>query len=415
MDMTDNDYKEELSKIVLRAKRHSETRSINTHRPDTLYASVDEEDEDDDKVSDSREDADCSVNADADSNADAGTESDEDAGADTDEDAVSNEDENADSDDGVDAYASSDGDVDSDKDSDEDADADKDSDEDTNTDAAENADTDSATDEDSDADTNTNEDWDDTFVLEADISAFMQRVNQMGPLIVEGNDDGDYDMIRPNLNKTTDPYVLRANITAFVQRIKQMAPLVDDIELRPRPYLLYEKCTDLYGSLVTQLFQLSKHVTYNDRELFPVPLKLQPNQICDLEEIGDFTHLYFGTKSDQSPFVQLAQRSVLTLRSLRIGHSSYSGLGDFILDTKGGYVSYPHMLTLSLVRTDNADSAEYPTLPGAVPFPNLRHLLMDITYPFTDDMLFRGNAATLEHLKMRMDYHSYNTVSKHNV
>ncbi|KAJ2826687.1 hypothetical protein FBU31_003377 [Coemansia sp. 'formosensis'] len=410
MDMTDDDYKEELSKRALRSKGHSVTWPINTYRPDALYDSVDEEDEDD-KVSDSGEDADSDVNAGADSNADAGLDSDagSGSGSDPDEDADTDTDKDADSDEGVDAVSNEDENFDSGPD--EETNTDKDSDEDTNADSDENADTDS------------DEDEDDPFVSLADFCAFMQGENQMAPRIVEGDkyvkgdsdEDDDYDMIRPNLNKTTDPYVLRANITAFVQWIKQMAPLVDDIDVRPRPYLLYERCTDLYGSLVTQLFQLSKQVTYNDRELFPVPLKLQPNQICDLEEIGDFVHLCFSAGSNQSPFIELAQRSAQTLRSLRIGHSSYSGLGNYILDTKGGYVSYPRLLTLCLVRMDNVDSAEYPTLPGAVPFPNLRRLHVYITYPFTDDTLFRGNAATLEHLKMRMDYHSYNAVSKHNV
>ncbi|KAJ2837487.1 hypothetical protein FBU31_001132 [Coemansia sp. 'formosensis'] len=422
MDMTDEDCEYELHERSLRFKRRKRAQPIDLDQPDTLNDSDVEEDEDD-KGSDSGEDADSNVNADADSNADSGTESDVDANSDTDEDAVSNEDENADSDDGADAYT----------DSDEDANADKDSNEETNTDTDSDADadSDSAMDEDDD------EDMDDPFVLEADISAFMQLVNQMSPLIVEGdsdeddkdendddvddddvNDDDnadDYDMIRPNLNKTTDPYVLRANITAFVQRIRQMVPLVDDIDVRPRRFLLSSECSYLYSNLVTQLFQLSKHATYNDREWSSVELKLQPNQICNLEEIGDFTHLYFGTESDQSPFVQLAQRSAPTLRSLHIGHSSYSDVGDFILEAKGGYVSYPRLLTLCLMEIHNSDHERFSALPGAVPFPSLRRLHMDITYPFTDDTIFRGNAATLEHLKMRLDYHSYNAVSEHNV
>ncbi|KAJ2335796.1 hypothetical protein GGI00_001179 [Coemansia sp. RSA 2681] len=38
---------------------------------------------------------------------------------------------------------------------------------------------------------------------------------------------------------------------------------------------------------------------------------------------------------------------------------------------------------------------------------------MDIVYPFGDDMLFRGNAATLEYLKMELDNTAREVFCKH--
>ncbi|KAJ2060208.1 hypothetical protein GGI17_003906 [Coemansia sp. S146] len=191
----------------------------------------------------------------------------------------------------------------------------------------------------------------------------------------------DDHVIRPNVDTTTDPSVLEANIGAFAQRIN-------------------EECTSLYGSLVTQLFQLSKHITYNEYDATSVPLELQPNQICDL------VHISFDIDFDTNPFVQLAQRSALTLQSLSIGPNSFVGPDNFFEEPGGGHLAYPRLLSLKLLGMHRVGNGEYPSFPGAVPFPNLQHLDMEVCYPFSDDTLFRGNAATLEYLKIELDDHS---------
>ncbi|KAJ2809596.1 hypothetical protein H4S07_003174, partial [Coemansia furcata] len=221
--------------------------------------------------------------------------------------------------------------------------------------------------------------------------------------------DEEDHAIRPNVDQTSDPSALEANVSAFVRHIKQMAPLVDDIEVLPELFGYRELCTDHYGSLVTHLFRLAKHITYSDIDSALVPLELQPNQICDL------VHISFGTDHRHNPFVQLAQRSRLTLQSLSIGQPFYTDLKDFIQEPGGSYVSYPCLLTLKLLAMHNGDFGDFPTFPGAVPFPSLRHLHMDVYYPFGDDTIFRGNAATLEYLKMKLDNQLYRVASEYNV
>ncbi|KAJ2866716.1 hypothetical protein GGH94_001364 [Coemansia aciculifera] len=111
--------------------------------------------------------------------------------------------------------------------------------------------------------------------------------------------DSDDHAIRPNVDKTTDPSVLEANVSAFVQRIRQMVPRVDDIVVLPTPFNISKECTSLYGSLVIQLFQLAKRITYSEYDSTSVPLELQPNQICNL------VHISFDIDFDPNPFVQL--------------------------------------------------------------------------------------------------------------
>ncbi|KAJ2864939.1 hypothetical protein GGH94_002586 [Coemansia aciculifera] len=197
--------------------------------------------------------------------------------------------------------------------------------------------------------------------------------------------DEDDDAIRPNVDKTTDPSVLEANISAFVQRIRQMTPRVVDIEVLPKPFHYGEESRGLYGSL------------------------LQLNQICNL------VHISFDIELEPNPFVLLAQRSALTLQSLSIGHNSYVGLEGIIQETEGNYVAYPRLHMLKLFEMHRSDSGDLPTCPGVVPFPSLRHLHMDICHPFGDDTIFRGNTATLEYLKIELDYRSYHVFSEYGV
>ncbi|KAJ1910011.1 hypothetical protein LPJ71_003323, partial [Coemansia sp. S17] len=44
--------------------------------------------------------------------------------------------------------------------------------------------------------------------------------------------------------------------------------------------------------------------------------------------------------------------------------------------------------------------------PGIVPFPRLKRLIMDVECPFRDDVLFRGNSATLEDFGFYLDRHT---------
>ncbi|KAJ2870256.1 hypothetical protein GGH93_005708 [Coemansia aciculifera] len=56
-----------------------------------------------------------------------------------------------------------------------------------------------------------------------------------------------------------------------------------------------------------------------------------------------------------------------------------------------------------------------PVFPGATPFLRLQRLFVSIDYPFGDDTLFRGNAATLEHLDLEVHSATLDIIRKHAV
>ncbi|KAJ2690565.1 hypothetical protein IWW39_000659 [Coemansia spiralis] len=49
---------------------------------------------------------------------------------------------------------------------------------------------------------------------------------------------------------------------------------------------------------------------------------------------------------------------------------------------------------------------------GVVPFPKLRVLSLHTLYPFANDVLFRGNAATLEYLEFKVDPHIVDIINR---
>ncbi|KAJ2875550.1 hypothetical protein GGH93_001498 [Coemansia aciculifera] len=60
-------------------------------------------------------------------------------------------------------------------------------------------------------------------------------------------------------------------------------------------------------------------------------------------------------------------------------------------------------------------SSSEPVFDGAVPFPSLRHLHINKYYTFGDDVLFRGNAATLQSLQLVLNPFAVDLLRKHKV
>ncbi|KAJ2256301.1 hypothetical protein GGI13_001240, partial [Coemansia sp. RSA 455] len=82
----------------------------------------------------------------------------------------------------------------------------------------------------------------------------------------------------------------------------------------------------------------------------------------------------------------------------------------------GGYVEYPHLRTLAVDHGRSSVKLRRFEFDGTVPFPSLQRLISGIECPFGDDMmLFRGNAATLELLKLTLTHELAVSLLRHNV
>ncbi|KAJ2464896.1 hypothetical protein GGI03_002969 [Coemansia sp. RSA 2337] len=192
---------------------------------------------------------------------------------------------------------------------------------------------------------------------------------------------------------------IEANISAFVQWVKRAMPGNSYIEvLHEYSDLPFNINAGHFGDLVSQLYQLVNRVQYSFHNKAGVPVRFQ------LDGLRDLVHINCQVLEDSAQFILLARQSAQTLQHFDSYFAHTGNLANLISFDDESYVTYPRLHTLKLYThpTDEHWTLR-PDFEGAVPFPNLRCLSMISAYPFGDDVLFRGNAATLEYLKMAYD------------
>ncbi|KAJ2458368.1 hypothetical protein GGF42_002115 [Coemansia sp. RSA 2424] len=200
-----------------------------------------------------------------------------------------------------------------------------------------------------------------------------------------------------------DDSVVQANITAFVQRLLQLAPRVRECDLDD--YFDYERGPEVN---LGRFSSLARQILANvDRLKFSLGHKWVRMDL-DFAGICNLVHIEYGVKSDDWACFQLVRQCAPTLQSLKLQPLSRSlslslDSSKLIRDTDGGCVMYSCLQSLSVDMWNDSDMPQRPSFGSFVAFPALQHINLGSEYPFGDDTPFRGNAATLESLKMPMD------------
>ncbi|KAJ2780100.1 hypothetical protein H4R18_003643 [Coemansia javaensis] len=91
-----------------------------------------------------------------------------------------------------------------------------------------------------------------------------------------------------------------------------------------------------------------------------------------------------------------------TLRLLDISYYHYAGIERLLVDGWGRHMVYPALATLFLKADCEDTPAPIPPLEGAVPFPALEDLFMDMDYPFSDDTPVRGNGHSMRKAMLQL-------------
>ncbi|KAJ2460559.1 hypothetical protein GGF42_000767 [Coemansia sp. RSA 2424] len=202
---------------------------------------------------------------------------------------------------------------------------------------------------------------------------------------------------------------LSVNVRAFVQRIRNMAPMVRKISIETGFFGKLLWATPYFGILVSQLFQLTNSIEYHCGLEADLPTCLLPDLLCNLVDIR------FDVKGYNCPSIQLARQSAPTLQSLTLISLFVANFADLIQSPDGSYVSYPTLHTLNLRDETEDEIAKYVVFKDFVPFPRLRCLCLFGCYPFGDDVLFRGNAGTLQCLEMMLSDLLVSIIIEYNV
>ncbi|KAJ2248709.1 hypothetical protein GGI13_004546, partial [Coemansia sp. RSA 455] len=187
-----------------------------------------------------------------------------------------------------------------------------------------------------------------------------------------------------------------ANITAFVQRIKQMAPAVSeiDVDYYEDKVGLFWRSDEPIHDLIQQLFGIVERHTVITRVSSSALLYL------DLEPIRDLVHINYASSFfiDLVSLVSLVARNAQTLQSLVLDMVDTELTGLVRDPAGGGYFEYPCLHTLKVRSFSDQRPLKRAAFKDIVPFPRLLRLTVSSFSPFSDDTLFRSNAATLEYL-----------------
>ncbi|KAJ2701721.1 hypothetical protein H4R19_005399, partial [Coemansia spiralis] len=92
-----------------------------------------------------------------------------------------------------------------------------------------------------------------------------------------------------------------------------------------------------------------------------------------------------------------------SLLDLRITCDTLEHFGELVVSDRGAACTYSNLGILYLGGRVDGSLRRVPPLPGAEPFPRLAQLACRIPYPFSDDVVFRGNGSTLHHILVCAD------------
>ncbi|KAJ2026013.1 hypothetical protein GGI06_000348 [Coemansia sp. S85] len=134
-----------------------------------------------------------------------------------------------------------------------------------------------------------------------------------------------------------------------------------------------------------------------------------------LDSVRNLVHINCSCFSESSEALQLARQSASTLQFLSIKMQQMTDISGLIHDSDGRYADYPCLHTLKLECLRGLRSLQRPVFGGEPLFPQLRRLVVETDYPFGDDTLFRGNAATLEYLCIMIDPEILGMFKEYNV
>ncbi|KAJ2336541.1 hypothetical protein GGI00_000773, partial [Coemansia sp. RSA 2681] len=189
-----------------------------------------------------------------------------------------------------------------------------------------------------------------------------------------------------------------ANIAAFVQRVKQMSPNIREVDVWSCPdaeELVRQH--DIHAvDLIQQLYDIVKAKTTITRGCGVLV------EYLELGPIRNLVNVAYRIIDTSSRIMPLIRRNAQTLQSLDLCEIVCVDYTELIRDPdiSGRWVEYPCLHTLRLYSDYETTLSRGSISNGAVSFPQLRQLDIRRAYPFGDDVLFRGNATTLEYLKI---------------
>ncbi|KAJ2746860.1 hypothetical protein GGI20_001013 [Coemansia sp. BCRC 34301] len=153
------------------------------------------------------------------------------------------------------------------------------------------------------------------------------------------SDDEDGPSVH-GLYNAIDPGTVDANISAFVQRVKEMMPMLSKVRLEFKigSHLPIRRHT---GRLILQIFQLAGRIEYIDPAEEAVPFALEAGGTRQM------THIKCNIMNFDGQFMLLVRLNAPTLQSLDLGGKLTHPASALIRNDDGSHVTYPQLATLN--------------------------------------------------------------------
>ncbi|KAJ2756771.1 hypothetical protein GGI19_000575 [Coemansia pectinata] len=218
-------------------------------------------------------------------------------------------------------------------------------------------------------------------------------------------------------DELSDIPVATSHAKGFVALIKRLMPQITTVKIE------YEGEAEDQESVTCRAFErlLSGLYSGSDtRELTLVNcgllLPAASSTMLNLTKIETI----WDTSFDET--IEIIRLNAATLKTLEIACAQSTKLIKLLESSSGSsgsdYLTYPNMRILHLSSGNITQYKCKPFKREYIPFPRLEQLSLDLVYPFSDDVLFRGNTATLKYLHMAANpgtihlLNSYNTFDK---
>ncbi|KAJ1919516.1 hypothetical protein LPJ71_001527, partial [Coemansia sp. S17] len=203
------------------------------------------------------------------------------------------------------------------------------------------------------------------------------------------------------------PIIDRKDVVRFARYLLRLVPAV--VKVAVEFYSICAKTEPLYSALVSELCQGN----INGLAVYSVLGSIPPEM--DLNSVTGLTSITQGPMVSCSAFTRLAYLNACTLTALDIEIAYERDWLDLIYGVTYIPAIYNNLALFTLEISSEPYDSVWAEIHDVEPFPSLSVLTVRGDYPFDDDLLFRGNGATMQSLRLPFSAIARNILSRFNV
>ncbi|KAJ2048564.1 hypothetical protein H4S04_003757 [Coemansia sp. S16] len=186
-------------------------------------------------------------------------------------------------------------------------------------------------------------------------------------------------------------------VSSFTHTLQRMVPSLKSLIT---PVYAANVMTPGYDLLFNTLFAELCQGSVNSLRIYS---KVKRERVTlDSMSISGLTCLIQQSNLASAPFAELAYRNAGTLRDLRIRTGTEANWRTMIYGGTQIPTVYSSLALFILGIGNIPSDTTWATIDDVKPFPGLSTLEISEEYPFSDDVLFRGNGATLKSLRVSL-------------